>query len=55
MYRSRINAIIKSQKESICKFQSIHTKITMCDNKLYRKKRTIVIKKFDTYGVCLDI
>ena len=29
----------------ICKLQSIYTKRTMGDKKLYRKKRTIVIKQ----------
>ena len=29
----------------ICKLQSIYTKRTMGDKKLYRKKRTLVIKQ----------
>ena len=52
---SRINVITMSKKRCICKLQSIHTKITMGDKKLYRKKRTIVIKEFSKLRVHLDI
>ena len=44
-----------SKKRCIYKLQSIHTKITMGHKKLYRKKRTIVIKKFSKLRVHLDI
>ena len=43
------------KKRCLCKLQSIHTKITMGDKKLYRKKRTIVIKKFSKLRIYLDI
>ena len=44
-----------SKKRCICKLQSLHTKITLGHKKLYRKKRTIVIKKFGKLRVHLDI
>ena len=45
MFRLWLNVIIKIKKK--CELQSIFTIITMGDKKLYRKKRTIVIKQKD--------